>query len=411
MVGVGEHVHRPDGAHLVAALHQLAHVAGLGCGVARDVDDALGGKRRGAREELGRGTGPRRIHEQDEGLRTLLRCCKLLHESGGVLRHELGVFHTVVAGVVGGVADGRLHGIDADNAGRPTARGHQPNGACAAIGVDNRLDARKIRQADGLVVKHLGLRGVHLVERLRRDAERESAQRVQDESGAEEHALLVAQDDIGLARVHVLHDGGHLGHAARQLAAESLRRGKLLAVGHHGDEHFPTLVAHAHHGVAHETGTGVLVVGLHVPAGHDVADGERHLLGRLVFDSARIGGNEPVGAGLVHAREDVGAGELGILSLALCALGRGVRGDHLVAVMEGIVHAQNGQQGVGGGDAFEKSGHLLFLRGQLVFVGHVQPAAAAATSEGGTQGARQALPRIVGGLGQGATKVAPYGGL
>lgn len=78
--------------------------------------------------------------------------------------------------------------------------------------------------------------------------------------------------------------------------------------------------------------------------------------------------------------------------------------------MEGIVHAQNGQQGVGGGDAFEKSGHLLFLRGQLVFVGHVQPAAAAATSEGGTQGARQALPRIVGGLGQGATKVAPYGG-
>ena len=170
-------------------------------------------------------------------------------------------------------------------------------------------------------------------------------------------------------------------------------------------------MAHAHHGVAHEAGAGVFVVGLHAPAGHDVADGERHLLGRLVFDSARISGNEPVGAGLVHAREDVGAGEFGILSLALCALGWGVRGDHLVAVMEGIVHAQNGQQGVGGGDAFEKSGHLLFLRGQLVFVGHVQPAAAAATSEGGTQGARQALPRIAGGLGQGATKVAPYGGL
>lgn len=126
VVGVGEHVHRPDGAHLVAALHQLAHVAGLGCGVARDVDDALGGKRRGAREELGRGTGPRRIHEQDEGLRTLLRCCKLLHESGGVLRHELGVFHTVVAGVVGGVADGRLHGIDADNAAAPRLAATSP---------------------------------------------------------------------------------------------------------------------------------------------------------------------------------------------------------------------------------------------------------------------------------------------
>ena len=45
VVGVGEHVHRPDGAHLVAALHQLARVAGLGCGVARDVDDAPGRQR------------------------------------------------------------------------------------------------------------------------------------------------------------------------------------------------------------------------------------------------------------------------------------------------------------------------------------------------------------------------------
>ena len=411
MVGVGEHVHGTDGAHLVTAFRQLAHVAGLSRRVARDVDDALGSKRCRGLEELRRRAGPRRIHEQDEGLRPLFRRRQLLHERGGVLCHELGVFHAVVAGVVGGVANGRRHGIDADDSRGPAPRGHEPDGTRAAIGVDDRLGAVKVRQADGLVVEHLGLCGVHLVERLRRDAKGQPAQRVQNETGTVEYPLLFAQDDIGLARVHVLHDGGHLGHAARKLAAEGLRRGKLLAVGHHGDEHFPTLVAHAHHGVAHETGAGVLVVGLHAPAGHDVADGERHLLGRLVLDGAGIGGNEPVGAGLVHTREDVGAGELGILSLAICALGRGVRGDHLVAVMEGVVHAQNGQQDISGGNIFEEGAHLLFLRGQLVFVGHVQPAAAAATSEGGTQGARRALPRIVGGLGQGATKVAPYGGL
>ena len=213
---------------------------------------------------------------------------------------------------------------------------------------------------------------------MRRDAKRQPAQRVQDEPGSEEHALLLTQDDIGLACVHVLHDGGHLGHAARKLAAEGLRCGKLLAVGHHGDEHFPALVPHAHHGVAHEARARVLVVGLHAPAGHDVADGERHLLGRLVFNGAGIGGDEPVGANLVHTREDVGAGELGIFPLALCALGRGVRGNHLVTVMERVVHAQNGQQGVGGGDAFEKSGHLLLLRKQLIRIGNIKPAAAAA---------------------------------
>ena len=231
----------------------------------------------------------------------------------------------------------------------------------------------------------------------------------ENETGAEQHPLLLTQDDIGLARVHVLHDGGHLGHAARKLAAEGLRCGKLLAVGHHGDEHFPALVPHAHHGVAHEARARVLVVGLHAPAGHDVADGERHLLGRLVFNGAGIGGDEPVGAGLVHARKDIGASELGIFPLALCALGRGVRGDHLVAVVERVVHSQDGQQGASGGDAFEKSGHLLLLRKQLIRIGDIKPAAAAAAPEGGTEGARRALSRSLGGLGQGATKVAPYG--
>ena len=62
------------------------------------------------------------------------------------------------------------------------------------------------------------------------------------------------------------------------------------------------------------------------------------------------------------------------------------------------------------GDAFEKSGHLLLLRKQLIRIGDIKPAAAAAAPEGGTEGARRALSRSLGGLGQGATKVAPYGG-
>ena len=79
--------------------------------------------------------------------------------------------------------------------------------------------------------------------------------------------------------------------------------------------------------------------------------------------------------------------------------------------MERVVHSQDGQQGASGGDAFEKSGHLLLLRKQLIRIGDIKPAAAAAAPEGGTEGARRALSRSLGGLGQGATKVAPYGGL
>ena len=79
--------------------------------------------------------------------------------------------------------------------------------------------------------------------------------------------------------------------------------------------------------------------------------------------------------------------------------------------MERVVHSQDRQQGASGGNIFEESAHRLLLGGELFRIGNIKPAAAAATPEGGTQGARRALPRIVGDLGQGATKVAPYGGL
>ncbi len=106
MVGVGEHVDGADGAHNVAAFRKLAHVAGLGGGVAGNVHDALGGEGAGGGEERGGGAGPRRVHEQHERPGPLPRCGELFHERRGVLGNERGVSHAVVAGIARGIADG-----------------------------------------------------------------------------------------------------------------------------------------------------------------------------------------------------------------------------------------------------------------------------------------------------------------
>ncbi len=391
MVGVGKHVDGAHGAHDVAGIHELAHVAGLGGGVAGNVHDALGGEGAGGGEERGRRAGPGRIHEEHERTGTLPRRGELFHERRGVLGDERGVFHAVVAGVARGIADGRFHRINADDAGSSPLGGHQADGARAAVGIDHRLRPREPGQADGLVVEHLGLRGVHLVERLRRDAEAETAQRIQNEPRAVEHALLLAEDHIGGPRVHVLHDGGDLGHAAHEFAAEGLRRGELVAVGDHRDQHLARLVAHPHHGVTHEAGAGVLIVGLHAPAGHDVADGQGDALGRFVLDGTGIGGNEAMAARCVHAREDVVAGQPGIAALPLAAgsprfpLGGRIGRDDLVAVVEGLFHADNRQHRIGRSKALEERGHALLLGRQLRLVGHIELTAAAAAAKHGAE--------------------------
>ena len=141
----------------------------------------------------------------------------------------------------------------------------------------------------------------------------------------------------------------------------------------------------------HEASAGILVVGFHGPAGHDVADGQGDALGDFVLDGASIGGNEAVAAGFVHARENVVAGQLGIAALSLGAgsprfpLGGRIGRDDLVAVVEGLFHADNRQHCTGRRKALEERGHALLLGRQLRLVGHIELAAAAAAAKHGAE--------------------------
>ena len=258
---------------------------------------------------------------------------------------------------------------------------------CAAVRVDGVLGAGEARQLDGLAVQHLGLRAVHLVERLRRDAEAQPAQLVQDEAGAVEHLLALAEHHVGLALVDVLHHRGDERAAAHQLAAEALCAGELLAVGDQRDQHLAGGVAHAHHGVAHEAGAAVLVVGWDAEPQHKAAHRADDLLGLGVLDQAFPRVDDAVRAGGVHAAQDValrGGRAAGALAAAVLA-GRGLarraggeRGHHLVAIGVRVPHAQDGTQRLGACHLGKQLGHTLVFRRKLLVVGLVDVLAGAA---------------------------------
>ncbi len=230
------------------------------------------------------------------------------HEGTGIARFELGVLYAVVLGVHMRVLDGRGNVVHADDLrgmgfrrlGQPLCR-HQTDGSRAAVGVQRGFAAGEFRHLYGQAVQHLGLHGIHLVERMRGNAEGKPAQLVDDEPWAVERFLFVAQDHVGLAGVHVLHDGGHIRAAFHQFAAEVARPGEFLAVGNQGNQHLARAVAYAHHRMANEAGARVFIVGFHAVTLHKLANGQNHALGLLVFDKAIVGGNNTVRAGGVHA--------------------------------------------------------------------------------------------------------------
>ena len=62
----------------------------------------------------------------------------------------------------------------------------------------------------GFLVKDFRLDGIHLEERFRGDTERHAAKRVANVSFSVEDALFLAKNHVGLAGIHVLHDGRDL---------------------------------------------------------------------------------------------------------------------------------------------------------------------------------------------------------
>lgn len=109
--------------------------------------------------------------------------------------------------------------------------------------------------------------------------------------GPVQRALFLAQDDVRLTQVHVLHHRGHEGTAAHEFAAERPRTGKFLTVGHQRDQHLAALMPHAHHGMAHKARVRVFAIGQKAETRHEIAHRCDDGLRLLVFQQARVGGN------------------------------------------------------------------------------------------------------------------------
>ena len=148
---------------------------------------------------------------------------------------------------------------------------------------------------------------------------------------------------------------------------------------------------HTHHGMAHKARVRVFAIGQKAETRHEIAHRCDDGLRLLVFQQARVGGNQTVRMRRVHAREDLVAwrGSAGRLALARRAAVPSVgpaatsatfgrvdpaarrkgRSD-LVAVMKGVVHSQNGTDRPLGGPIGKQVLHAALLERQLVAVGH-----------------------------------------
>ena len=148
-------------------------------------------------------------------------------------------------------------------------------------------------------------------------------------------------------------------------------------------------MAHAHHGVPQKARMGVLVVGREAEAAHEVADGADNALGLLVLDEAAVGGHDAVRSGGVHAAEylaraaprrgprparTVPRAPTRAFSPAVPRPAAGqpaarrVGRDHLVAVVVGLLHAQDGPQRLCGATSANSAATRASLRRQLLGV-------------------------------------------
>ena len=213
---------------------------------------------------------------------------------------------------------------------------------------------------------------IDLIKAARADGVGLAAEGIQNESLAVQHLFRLAQHHAGLAAVHVLHHGGH-GHAAlRRFCQQCLykvlgpRQHRLRRHQHH--HHLPGGYAPPQQTVAHKAGTFVLVVGL---VAADVGGNPHRLHGlvqHLVLQQAAFHRQHLMAV----CRVDAGG------QLSTKAGGKG--GDHLIAVVVGLLHAPDG---VHRAVFTHQSTHFFFLLFQLC--GIVQPQQGAAAAVFGTQ--------------------------
>ena len=373
MVGVGEHVNRADALDAVAVVHEVLDVANLRLGIAADVDDAARPQAAEVCQEGLAGAGAGRVHEHDvELLAATGHAGELAASVGG---HERGVLDAVDLGVDLGVLHGLGVALDADELGAARLGCHDADGARAAVGVADAVGAAQVGHLDGQLVEGLRGDGVGLVERARGDAEAALAQLILDVARAEEHLLLLAQDDARALGVGVEHDRGDLGVGAQDGVDERL--GQRGRVAHEREHDLVGGMGDAHEGIAHGARAGLLAVGGHAVIGHETGDRADDGTGGGIFDHALLAGHDPVAALLKDAPAH---GGVAVLVLA------GSQGQlHLVAVAARVDHAHErlDLDGVVGEELLD----VVLLALELHVVGHGEPlAAAAALGNGAVHG-------------------------
>ena len=250
--------------------------------------------------------------------------------------------------------------------------GGQSDGADAAVGVQHHLLADQFCGFHSKAVQYGGLRRVHLIKAARADGVGLAAEGVQNEPLAIQHLFRFAQHHAGLAAVHVLHHGSHRHAALRGLRQQRLykvlgpRQHRLRRYQHH--HHLPGGYAPPQQAVAHKAGALVLIVGL-VAAGIGGSPHRLHgLVQHLVLQQAAFHRQYLMAV----CRVDAGG------QLSTPAGGKG--GDHLIAIVVGLLHAPDG---VHRAVFAHKSTHFFFLLFQLR--GIVQPQQGAAAAVFGTQ--------------------------
>ena len=387
MLGVGEHIDGLDAGHVVAVGEQL-EVAGLGGGVAADIDYLARGDSEELADDFLVHAGARGIGDDDIG--GAVEGDEVVGEYvGHVAGEELGVVEVIEGGVDFGVVNGFLDIFDAHDA--AAHRGDElGDGAGAGVEVIDGVGGLEVGELGHEGVEALGLNGVGLIERLGVDSEPQTGVATEGLHALFEAGLAAEEvgGEVGVGVVHLgvydIVEGGYLGEGVAERGEE---RHEVVGavVGHDENDHPLSGLVVAENEVAEEPGVVADVVEREAVAVGIVAHEEAYAVGELVLEDAGLDVEHLVEeAGDMEAQ---GAGGRGV-GIGLRVFEPGARGESVfefVAVTENAFGAAYGAHAVAvdGADALEHVAHLTLLGFELAGVVEHLPLAAAADAEVG----------------------------
>lgn len=360
MLRAGEHVHGRGAQGPEPVLGQVGEVAGEGGGIAGDVHHALGRKRADGAQEVLVAAAAGRVHE--EHVERLPRFGHAQQEAARVCAVELRVADAVPARVPRRILYGGRVELHADQA-RAAVRGTQPDGADAAIGVQDRLRPLEAGVVQGARIEALGLLRIDLIKGLRRDAERLAAEHVLYGSRAVEDDVALAQDHGGRAVVDVEDNGSDLRVRCEQRPHKVVlaRQNRLDRDQHHQD--LARRPRRPDQDVPHQARARVLPVRPDLEFAQQPPDRRDDRVRLLVLDQALVHGHDLMRPHAVDARDHVAAAVPGKDRM------------RLVAVVEGILHPHDVLHRA---ERREELAHPRLLSLKLLRIGQMRHLASAA---------------------------------